>query len=211
MSIPTTGPIGFLEEQLTDSWRPGIEICVSSATMGESSRSISGAYRLVSLPSSALPPSNSNTYSSSMVSWGGSGSSSPKPIISHVKVLSTFGTFIGMLPLKLKSSTFVAWGDSALKCHRSTSRPFAIAIEGSVTLKLVVAAGCGFCFAALFSTLIGKFLLPSGVVDVVSWVLSSVSTCSACHVSSCRAADIPWRGGMATHLDAPPELSHSLS
>ena len=146
------------------------------------------AYMSVSLRTSSLRKTIAgSTYNSSMVSCGGSGSSRPRPIISQVKVLSTLGTPIGILPLKLKSSTAPVWGDSGLKCHRSASRPFGIPIEGSVTLKL--AAGGAARWLGLvdtLSTLMVKVLVASVVGAGTSCVLSNVSTCSVSDVSKGR-------------------------
>lgn len=150
-------------------------------------------------------------YSSSIVSCGGRGSSRPRPIISQVKLLSTWPMFMPILLLKLKSS-IGRLGDSALKCQRSMSL-FAMAIEGSVTAKFAGAAGrgrwFGCCFAAL-STGIGWALLPSGLVDELSCVFSSVSTCSA----ASRLVGVALgeaRGGVRAHSIAPPKPSRSPS
>lgn len=113
-----------------------------------------------------------------MVSWGGSGSSRPSPIISQVKVFSTLPMPMEMLLLKLKSS-ITPFGDSALKCHRSMSLLLAIAIDGSVTVKLAAAAARAFVvFDAPGSRTIGLVLEPSGLVVLTSCVFNSVSTCS---------------------------------
>jgi len=150
-----------------------------------------------------------HAYSSSIVSCGGRGSSRPKPIISQVKLLSTWPMFMPILLLKLKSS-IGRLGDSALKCQRSMSL-FAIAIEGSGTPKFAGAAGRWFrcCFADV-STGIGCVLLPSGLVDELSCVFSSVSTCSA----ASRLAGVALgeaRGGVRAYSIAPPEPSRSPS
>lgn len=149
------------------------------------------------------------TYSSSIVSCGGRGSSRPSPIISQVKLLSTLPMPMPMLLLKLKSS-IGPLGDSALKCHRSMSRLCAMAIEGSVTVKFAFAAArwFGCCFAAL-STEMGRALLPSGLVDEPSCVLSRVSTCSADTLLAGMA--LPEAGKGLAHSIAPPRPSHNPS
>jgi len=118
------------------------------------------------------------SYSSSIVSCGGNGSSRPRPIISQVKVLSTLPIPMLILLLKLKSS-MAPLGESPLKCHRSMSRLLAIPIDGSATVKFAVAAARWFvcCFGGP-SAEMGNALPPSGLVAVPSCVLRRVSTCS---------------------------------
>lgn len=67
-------------------------------------------------------------------------------------------------------------GESPLKCQ---SRPFAMPMAGSVTLKLVVLVERGFrgCFAV--PSPFREIPLPaSGLEDEISWDFSRVSTCS---------------------------------
>lgn len=110
-----------------------------------------------------------------MVSWGGRGSSSPSPIISHVKLGSMLFMLMGMLFVKLKSANPSPWGDSPLK--RQASRSPAMPIEGLATLKL---AGAVVWWFRDGSNVRMGVLVASGLVLLLgSWVFRSSSTCSA--------------------------------
>ncbi len=98
-------------------------------------------------------------YSSSIVSCGGSGSSRPRPMISQVKLLST----LSMFTLKLKSSRGCC-GES-LKFQRSTSRLLAMLMDGSVTLKLALAAACSLARPGPLA--MGRPLATSGLAAAV--------------------------------------------
>lgn len=114
------------------------------------------------------------TYSSSIVSWGGSGSSRPSPIISHVKVLSSRPIPI-FISVGNDISSRGGCGDSPLRRQRSSFTPPTMPIEGFVMLKSV--AGTDRSPTPL-TLLVKVFGADSGDVTGGSWVLSNVSTCS---------------------------------
>ncbi len=169
----------------------------------------------MSVSSSPRSTPIARTYSSSMVSCGGKGSSRPKPIISQVKLPSILFMPIVKLLLKLKSSIGAFCGDSPLKFHRSISRLLAIPIEGSDTVKFGGAAvtGC-VCLDVVSMELTMVLAFSAVVVGGISCVFRSVSTCSVNNrrisVPSMLAIEYKERWE-SSYLVVPPAPSRILS
>ena len=112
------------------------------------------------------------TYNSSMVSWGGSGSSSPRPIISHVNVWSSIPTLPKLGPKPMPS--IGACGDPPFNPQFSDSMP--LTFRG-----LLSSEATGRRLGSILA--VGSLICTTSGLDA-SWDLSCRSTSSTIHRQS---------------------------